>query len=611
MNQPTTQPTTTDKQAPSLVCKSEYLTVPDGTRIAVSYWLDKNDINTHTKRPAIVTTTRYWRAHAYKDDKLEYENFYKAASFFCSKGYVFVAVDVRGTGASFGCHETEISDAEIADIGPIVDWVSQQAWCNGQVATEGTSYTANTTLCSLVTAPSALKLGVCRAPDFDAYRHLIAPGGIVNHWFIDTWGRSSAARDNNDAKTLYAVGYSSSSTYSVDNVLGVRPVDADTHGTLLAQAVAEHRDNYTIVGKENTMHYSDNPFYDIHRAIHDPEYQQCVEQSQIPLVIRCGWYDGGTQLGALAMYTSFDCPIRVIIDPWNHAGNKKADPLQAGDSTGTTERTMDEVRETTLAWLDRFLKPGNSSGADLASVSGIDYYTYGENRWKSTEVWPLPNTNRQRWYLAESNQLSQSKPIDQQGNDRYQVDATTTTGLNNRWFAQSPTTPILFPDRREADKKLLVYDTPPLEQDTEITGHPVVHLQLSTTATDGQFYVYLETIDPDGRVRMITDGQLRGMHRKVSKDIPPYHMFGPYHSLKKQDACPMVPGEITEIAFDLFPISIVLKKGQRLRIAIAGADKDVFGPIPGCEEPLITVERNAVHSSYLELPIIPSSTLSE
>ena len=81
-------------------------------------------------------------------------------------------------------------------------------------------------------------------------------------------------------------------------------------------------------------------------------------------------------------------------------------------------------------------------------------------------------------------------------------------------------------------------------------------------------------------------------------------MFGPYHSLKKQDAQPLIPGEVAEITFDLYPISVLIKKGQRLRLAIAGADKDVFAPIAGCEAPEITLERNSVCASCIDLPII-------
>ena len=593
----------------ALACKSQYITLPDSTRLAVSYWLNAQNIDTQEKYPAIVNTTRYWRARSYHDDQLEYEFFYNAASYFCSKGYAFVIVDVRGTGASFGHRDTEIPQEEVEDINPIIEWVSQQPWCNGKVATEGTSYTANTTLYSLVTAPPSLKLGVCRAPDFDDYRNLVAPGGIVNRWFVRTWGLCVKALDQNDVDALYADGYSPPPACGADNVLGVRPVDEDTDGSLLPAAIADHKANYSLVEMEESLHYIDNPLYDNHRAIYDPQYQKAIEHSQVPLVMYSAWHDAGTQLGILAMFASFDAPIRVIIDPWNHGGNQKSDPFQAGDGMSATARTMDEVRDNAALWLNRFLKQDKEPAIDQSRFRGVDYYTLGENRWKSTATWPLPNTNMQRWYLAESNQLSQTPSSDRHGCDGYQIDASTTTGVNNRWHAQTAGKPILFPDRQEADKKCLVYDTPPLENDTEITGHPVVCLWLISDATDGQFFVYLETVDTDGRVRMLTDGQLRGMHRKVSTAPPPYKMFGPYHSLKQKDAEPMVPGEITEITFDLFPLSVLLKKGQRIRVAIAGADKDTFAPIKGCETPEITVERNQQYSSYIDLPIIPTAHL--
>jgi hypothetical protein len=82
-------------------------------------------------------------------------------------------------------------------------------------------------------------------------------------------------------------------------------------------------------------------------------------------------------------------------------------------------------------------------------------------------------------------------------------------------------------------------------------------------------------------------------------------MFGPYHTFERNDALPLVPGEVAEIAFDLLPISVRFEAGWRIRLAIAGADRDVFAPIPGCEAPEITVERNSQHASYIDLPIIP------
>ena len=601
-----------------LICRSEYVTMRDGVRLAVSTWLPKDDTKNIDRLPAVVMTTRYWRATALLNDKDELQGSYSSATYFFSRGYILVIADTRGSGASFGCRETELSPAEVEDIGELISWVAQKAWCDGRVATSGTSYTANTALYSLVTAPLPLKLIVCRAPDFDAHRHLSAPGGIVNHWFIEAWGKATAAQDQNDVKALFEGGYWPPPATGVDSLLGVRPVDEDgflpynTEGSLLAAAITEHKANFNLSGSDENLTFVDNNLFGNASYLFDPYYQARVEKSNIPIVIRCGWHDAGTQLGALSMFASFNCPIRVIVGPWNHGGNFRADPFRPVDGNNAETIPMDKEWALTAKSLDAVFKTdGHAKSQPFTEGTSVDdqygiveYYTLGENRWKTTQQWPPPQTQMQRCYLAAQHQLSSTPPTSQQGSDRYQVDPTTATGLNNRWHAQTAGKPILFPDRQDADKKLLVYDTPALKHDAEITGHPVVHLWVRSTATDGQFFVYLETVDPDGRVRMLTEGQLRGLHRKVSDEIPPYKMFGPYHSLKVKDAQPLIPGEVAEIAFDLFPISVLMKKGQRIRLAIAGADNDVFAPIAGCESPEIIVERNIVYASYLDLPII-------
>ena len=52
-------------------------------------------------------------------------------------------------------------------------------------------------------------------------------------------------------------------------------------------------------------------------------------------------------------------------------------------------------------------------------------------------------------------------------------------------------------------EKGLTYTTAPLDKDTTLTGHPVVHLWISSTAPDGDFWVDLEDIDPDGDAETI------------------------------------------------------------------------------------------------------------
>lgn len=579
----------------------------DGTRLAVSSWLPKTPAIGSDQLPVLLTTTRYWRAVSYRDDRLEDQISYHSAHYFYSQGYITVTLDARGSGASFGHRESEISPIEIEDIAEVVDWIAKQSWCDGRVATTGTSYTANTSLYSLVTGHKALRMAVCRAPDFDAYRFLVAPGGVVNHWFIEVWGKITAAQDKNDVKALFDGDYWPVPASGINNLLGVRPIDTDADGSLLEAAIVEHQNNFNLSGLTEKFTFRDPNTLGTYRDLFDPCHQRKIELNQIPTVIRCGWHDAGTALGALSMFCSFDCPIQVILGPWNHGGDFRADPFQSDYAGSADAIEMEQAWQDTVQSLGLVFNEScqsKSASATEKEFRQIKYFTLGENAWKTTPIWPLPKTVMQRWYFAQNHQLVTDPPEFADAADYYKVDPTTGTGTDNRWHAQSPAKPILFPDRREEDKKLLVYDSAPLEQSLEITGHPIIHLYVRSTATDGQFFVYLETIDPDGRVRLLTEGQLRGLHRRVSKDPPPYTMFGPYHSFAEKDAAPMVTGEVTEISFDLFPISVLLKKGQRIRLAIAGADKDVFADIDGCESPEIFLQRNRSFSSCLELPIV-------
>jgi len=102
-----------------------------------------------------------------------------------------------------------------------------------------------------------------------------------------------------------------------------------------------------------------------------------------------------------------------------------------------------------------------------------------------------------------------------------------------------------------------------------------------------------------------TEGWTAGLHRKISDEQPPYWTPGVYHSFNKENAEPMEPGDVNELVFNLLPTSVLFRKGHRIRIAIAGADRETFALIDGCETPEIRIERNRVYPSYLELPIVP------
>ena len=129
-------------------------------------------------------------------------------------------------------------------------------------------------------------------------------------------------------------------------------------------------------------------------------------------------------------------------------------------------------------------------------------------------------------------------------------------------------------------------------------------LFVTSTHTDGAFFVYLEDIDENGRVTYLTEGELRALQRRISSEPSPTKLPVPYHTFLKKDALPLKPGEVAELRFALQPLSVLIKKGHRLRVAIAGHDKDTFIRIPAEGTPAIAMQRNSRGLSRIELPLI-------
>ena len=127
------------------------------------------------------------------------------------------------------------------------------------------------------------------------------------------------------------------------------------------------------------------------------------------------------------------------------------------------------------------------------------YYTLGAETWQKTSVWPPEGTQTQRWFFGENGGLTPNQPASEIGMDNYKVDLNATTGTHNRWHTPDGITPVIYKDRAKADKCLLTYTSEPLTTDVEVTGHPLVTLHITSTATDGAFYVYLEEIDETGK----------------------------------------------------------------------------------------------------------------
>src|ERR1044072_6921190 len=543
--------------------RSFYLTMRDGVKIAVQLVLPK-DLPADQKIPAILNMTRYWRAQQGGQPNL----------FFSGHGYAMVFVGARGTGASFGVWKAPFSPDEVKDYGEVASWIAAQPWSNGKVGAIGNSYTGNTALWLASTMNPAVKAIIPRHYEFDLYNETPYPGGLLTDWMVKTWNEGNRQLDTNP---------------------GVRLVDEDTDQKLYQEATKQRGDNINVYAAAlKTTFRDDRSFgYSLDElSVHS--YTAQIEKSNVAINNFGGWFDAATPEATIKTFLTLKNYQRAVIGPWNNGATQNADPSQ----TPASKRVMLQLEW--LRFFDHYLK-GIDTGLD--ADKRLFYFTIGEERWKVTNTWPVAGMRMTPWYFNENNSLATKAPNGKSGADRYTINFDATTGAKNRWHTQVGGE-VVYPDRAEEDKKLLTYTSAPLETDLEITGYPIVTLFLTSTHTDGAFFVYLEEVDENGRVTYLTEGALRALHRKISKEQSPTKLPIPYHSFLKKDAMPLVPGEMAELNFGLQPISVLVKKGHRLRVAIAGHDKDTFIRIPAVGTPAIAVQRNTRGLSMIELPII-------
>jgi putative CocE/NonD family hydrolase len=581
-----------------------YVEMRDGVRIAIDVWLPDTLVEGE-RIPTLIQATRYWRAMQHTSGRIEDDNRFELANRVNDAGYAFVFVDARGSGASFGTRAYERSVEEATDYGEIVDWIIGQPWSSGLVGAFGISYAGNTAELLAINRHPAVKAIAPLFNDFDNFGHLAFPGGAFTSGTLERWGTRVDMMDRNALCELRAV-----SGGACDELLatwtGVKPVDADRNGAMLRQAVEEHRGNVHVYEAASGYQFRDDPWGEggVVNAgfLGSPAgHLPAIEASGVAMFIRAGWQDAATVNGTLGRYMTISNPQQVYIGPWDHGARRDADPFHPDDTP--VYPTTDEQYAQMFGFFDRYLKT-----ADEPIESSITYYTLGADRWTTTTVWPPEGFDDETWYLSGDGSLSADASTVNDGADDYVVDHDVTTGRHNRWFTNNGGGgDVVYGDRRAMDERLLTYTSAPFGEDREITGHPVITLFVRSTHEDGLFIAYLEDVAPDGRVTYVTEGQLRGIMRRISDQPPLYRKPGPHHSQLRTDALPLVPGEVAEISFELWATSVLIREGHRLRIAIAGADADTFAryPLDG-GTPTITIERNASYPSRVVLPMSPA-----
>ena len=286
-----------------------------------------------------------------------------------------------------------------------------------------------------------------------------------------------------------------------------------------------------------------------------------------------------------------------------------------------------------LRWFDRWLK-GEKNGVEHEPAVRIFVMGGGSGRrnaegrlehgghWRAETDWPLPGTRLTPLLSARGRQAfdrSRRKPAPRRlaydFDPRHPVPSiggSITSGepvMRGGAYDQTegPTifgaTPPYLPLAARPD--VLVFETEPLAEDTEITGTISASLWISSDCPDTDFTVKLIDVYPpnadypQGFAMNLCDGILRCRYRD-SWEAP----------------SPLIPGQPTKIAIETFPTSNLFKKGHKIRIDISSSNFPHFDVNPNTGGPeggggAYKVALNQVfidrdHPSHITLPLIPS-----
>jgi hypothetical protein len=563
----------------------------DGVRLAVDVHLPKG-LAAGERTATILHMSRYYRSVDIRGLWRPFVGFgiypiteRDIREEFVKAGYSWVDVDMRGAGASFGHSEYPLSAEEVRDGADLLDWIVDQPWSAGVVGATGSSYDGTLASLLLRNGHPALKVVVPRFSGWDAYADIFLPGGLQAKSLLHDWAKLTSALDNGRLTDVF--GWTGGVVAS-----GVRPVDA----RVLPQAIAEHARNVDVVRLLGGVVYRDDADPRGGPVTMDDFSPHVLgdRAADVPIYAYAGWFDAALPRGQIRQYLANRHPdSRLRLGPWFHAGEFNASPYANGRNDD-----FDHAREL-IRFFDYHLR-GTDDG--FSGKAPVQYYTMGEERWKSSRTWPPPGAVWESLFLAQDRLLTRQPAAAQSAHDRYEVDEAATSGTGSRWGLIVGTGIRRgYADQRDRDRRLLTYTTLPLQEDLEVTGHPIVRLFLSANARDGAVFAYLEDVRPNGEVRYVTEGQLRLIHRTLGTS-PLEGDPVPFRSYRRADGRPPVPGEVAEIVFDLLPTSFVFSAGHRVRLAIAGVDAGFFdAPLPAF--PLVyEAHRDQPHPSRLDLP---------
>ena len=330
----------------------------------------------------------------------------------------------------------------------------------------------------------------------------------------------------------------------------------------------------------------------------------------VPMLQVGAWYDifsAGTlrnYMGAKAHGSTEPARTQqhLLMQIGGHAGFGR----RIGDVDFGPHALENEYTDAILDWYD-FLFKGIRNA--FATDKPVKLFTMGANEYRQHDDWPPPQAVPTKYFLH-----SNGKANSLRGDGSLSVSASKSEPSDT--YVYNPTNPAptiggplccdaehMEPgprDQRAVENRddVLVYSTPPLARDLEVTGPVTATLFVKSTAVDTDFTAKLVDVAPDGFAQNLTDGILRMRYRA-----------SPEH------ASLMNPGQIYEISLDLWATSNVFLRGHSMRLEISSSNFPRFDHNLNTGEEIKfahtsvpasnTILHDAQHPSALVIPVMP------
>ncbi|TDQ30178.1 CocE/NonD family hydrolase [Tenacibaculum caenipelagi] len=553
--------------------KEVKITMRDGVKLHATIYSPKDTSKTY---PILLQRTPY-SCQPYGEDKFRKK--IGPNPVLMKEGNIIVYQDVRGRWMSEGVYDnmrayipnkTEKQADETTDTYDTIDWlVNNVPNNNGKVGTWGISYPGHYATVSTIDAHPALKAA--------------SPQACIGDFFFDDFHHNGAFL------LSYFKAISLFGTYKD------QPTDSawysfpdmktqDQYQFFLDKGPLKNLNEYFQYDKLDTKVADNKERIDDFfwkEMVEHPNYDSIWQSkgiiqhldkvpSTVATMIVGGEFDAEDLYGPIETYKNIEKNQpnnynTLVFGPWDHGGwsrNKVANTVgnyYFGDSI-----SLKFQKEVETKFFNHFLKGDGTKNSGLPEAYVFDT---GKKTWKSYDVWPPENAQKQTFFLSENQELTAT----QKGNEKMSFISDVKRPVPYSEDIKTVFTPrkYMTDDQRFTARRpdVLVFETEVLTEDFTLTGDILAKLQVATTGSAADWIVKVVDVHPadlkNDNKEMQTHLKLSNYHLMVRSEV----MRGRFrNSFSKPE--PFTPNQKTAVNIKLQDVFHTFKKGHKVQIQV-------------------------------------------